>query len=83
MTGDHVLPGAWVALLKGEPLGIGTIRQKHGPLSRRHRPEHVRPDYDAVVHGDPDVPLDAHVILFDRLSHFPTSLPWSGLRDRF
>ncbi len=70
VVGDHGLPGAWVTFLKSEPLGVGTIGQKNRPFPIPLRPENVRSQRHAVIHDDTDIPLDEHVVLLYRLSHF-------------
>src|ERR1700732_4057673 len=68
MVCDHALPGARKALRKREPLGVGTIGQENRPFPCRLRPEYVRTHHQAVVHDDPDAPLDENIVLLDCLS---------------
>src|ERR1700730_18819473 len=70
VAGDHGLPSARIALLKSEPLGVGTIGQENWPFPIPLRPENVRSQRHAVIHDDTDIPLDEHVVLLYRLSHF-------------
>src|SRR5581483_9224497 len=83
VTCDHVLPGAWIALLKGKPLGIRAVSEQDGPPSLGRRPEYVRPNHHAVIHRDPDVPIDEHVVPLNRLGHLPTPLKSELYDGRF
>jgi hypothetical protein len=59
---DHALPGARIAFLEGEALGIGAVAQDHRILARFHRPKHIGAQHKAVVHGDRHVPIDVHAV---------------------
>src|ERR1700724_3700378 len=62
MLRDHPLTGAGIAVLKGETLGVGPVGQKNRIAAIGHRPEYVGAEDKAVVHGNGDVPLDAHAV---------------------
>ena len=59
---DHALPGARIALLEGEALGVGAVAQDHRIFAGLHRPEHVGAQHEAVVHLDRHVPIDVHAV---------------------
>ena len=59
---DDAQPRALVALLHGQPLGIGPVAQDHRIFAVRDRPEHVGAQHDAVVHLDRGIPIDRHSI---------------------
>src|SRR5262249_32679236 len=62
VLGRHALPGAGIAVLEGEALGIGSIAQDDRATPILDRTEYVAAHDGAVVHGHGHVPIDAHAI---------------------
>ena len=58
----HALPGARIAVLEGEALGVGPVGQDHRIAAVLHRAEDVGAQHQAVVHGDRHIPVDAHAV---------------------
>ena len=80
MPVGHQLPGAGVAVLEGEPLGIGAIAQDCGIPPILYRSKHVAAHNCAVVHGHRHVPVDAHAIARLGTAGRLPSMAWRGLR---
>jgi hypothetical protein len=68
----HARPGARIAVLEGEALGVGAVAQNRRVAARRDRVKHVGAQDEPVVHGDRGVPIDAHAVagLAARLAGF-------------
>src|SRR5262245_24778624 len=77
MLGHHALPGARVAVLEGEALGVRPVGKDDRVAAGPGRAEHVGAQHDPVVHRDRDVPVDLHPVAdfasFGR-AHEPGSL---------
>src|SRR5262249_35767268 len=58
----HALPGARIALLEGQPLGIGAVTQDHRIFAHLRGPVDIRPQHQSIVHRDRDVPVDVHTV---------------------
>ena len=58
----HALPGARIAVLESEPLGIGAVAQDHRIAALGDRAEHVGAQHEAIVHRDRHVPVDVHAV---------------------
>ena len=58
----HALPGARIAVLEGEVLGVGTVGEDDRVLSVFHRAKDIGAQNHAVVHGYGYVPVDPHVV---------------------
>ena len=58
----HALPGARIAVLEGETLGIGPVAQDHRIVAVGDRTEHVGAQHEAVIHRDRHIPIDAHAV---------------------
>ena len=58
----HALPGARVAVLKSEALGIGAVAQDDRIAAVLHRTKDVGAQHEAIIHLDRDVPVDAHAV---------------------
>src|SRR5579862_110292 len=58
----HPLPSTRIAVLEGKTLGVWAVAQDHRIAAFRDRAKHVGTQHKAVVHGDLDVPIDAHAI---------------------
>src|SRR5262245_66632613 len=62
MCAHHALPGAGVAVLEGEALGVWAVAQNGGIEAGADRTEHIASHHGAVVHGHTHIPLNAHAI---------------------
>src|SRR5467141_1261948 len=62
MLADHALPGARVAVLEGEALGIGPVAEEDRVPTFDARAKQVGAQHQPVVHDDRDVPVDAHAV---------------------
>ena len=62
MLVGHALPGARIAVLEGEVLGVGAVGEQHRIAAVLHRAVDVGAHDQAVVHGDRHVEVDAHAV---------------------
>src|SRR5262249_24904955 len=62
VTGGHTLPGAGVAVLEGEALGIGATAQNGRVPPVLCRTEDITAQDGTVIHGHRHVPVDAHAV---------------------
>ena len=62
MLVDHALPGARVAVLEGEALGVGPVAEEDRVAAFDARAKQVGAQHQPVVHDDRDVPVDAHAV---------------------
>src|SRR5262252_5073057 len=62
MLPGHALPRARIALLEGQPLGIGAVAQDHRICADFRGPEDIRAQHQPVIHGDRDIPVDVHAV---------------------
>ena len=58
----HALPGAGVAVLEGEALGVGAVAQDHRIAALGDGAKHIGAQHEAVIHRDRHVPVDAHAV---------------------
>ena len=58
----HALPGAGVAVLKRETLGVRTVAQDRRIVAFGDRAEHVGPEHEPIIHRDRHIPIDAHAV---------------------
>ena len=73
----HPAPGARIAVLEGEPLGVGPVRQDHRIAALADRPVDVGQQHQAVIHPDGNIPVDPHAVadFADDFAHCP-ALPF-------
>src|SRR5215472_18962153 len=62
MLFGHALPRAGIAILERQALGVGAVGENDRIAALAHRPKHVRPEHEAVVHADLGVPFDADAV---------------------
>src|ERR1700716_1766561 len=62
VLGDHALPGARIALLERESLGVRPVAENDREPPFALRTVHVRPKHESVVHPDRDVPVHTHPV---------------------
>ena len=78
----HAVPGARIAVLEGEVLGVGAVGDQDRIAAFFHRAKNIGAEHDAVVHFDRHVPIDPHAVTdFRSLLHH--ALPqilfsWAG-----
>ncbi len=58
----HALPGARIAVLEGQTLGVGAIGEDDGIAAFLDGAEDIAAQHDAVVHAQGHVPVDAHAV---------------------
>src|SRR5579863_7412420 len=62
MLSRHRFPGARIAILEGEALGVGAIAQEHRIAAFGDRAKYVGAQHQTVVHRDRGVPVYAHAV---------------------
>jgi hypothetical protein len=89
MLRHHLVPLRRIALLEGEAFGVRPVAEDHGIPAFVDRPENVRPQHEAVVHWNGDVPVDPHPVsdfaldlLLDH-AHGPNTSPISKAGTAF
>jgi len=58
----HALPGARIAVLEGETLGVRAVAQDHRIAAGGERVKHIGAQHKPVIHRDRHVPVDAHAV---------------------
>ena len=58
----HAIPGARIAVLEGEVLGVGAVGQDDRELPVFRRAENIGAQHQPVVHADRNVPIDPHAV---------------------
>ena len=58
----HDVPGARIAVLEGEVLGVGAVGDQNRIAAFFHRTKDIGAQHKAVVHFDRDVPIDPHAV---------------------
>jgi hypothetical protein len=62
MVGDHLLPLLGIAVLVGDAFAVDAVGEDDRAAHVFHRPVHICPNDEPVVHRDRLVPRDPHAV---------------------